>query len=367
MISRIIFVVLFTFLIVGISVFSAKIFSAGLKLPSGSRRSLTVPAIFLPLVYILSLIAIRSASFGINTGLYYVINILGGIVFYLFIGGVVLGIALFVTLFLPTTLPVPVAITILFISLALGAIGLMQATMIRTVSYTIELPNLPDAWQEKKAILVSDTHFGVINHTKFSNKVVDRILTLQPDFVFHAGDFYDGPKVETKPITASWKRLTEKVPVLYAPGNHELYGNYDEFIQSIKDAGVIVLEDSKTEVDGVQIAGLHYRERGETTTRDVLQRLMIDTTKPTILINHPPTFLKEVSNSGINLMVSGHTHRGQFWPINYLVKMIYGKYTYGHQTYETMQTITTSGVGTFGPPFRLFNPPELVILTFKRK
>lgn len=66
-------------------------------------------------------------------------------------------------------------------------------------------------------------------------------------------------------------------------------------------------------------------------------------------------------------MVSGHTHRGQFWPLNYIVKAIYGKYIYGMNVDDTLTTLTTSGVGTAGPPMRLFNSPEIVVINFQKE
>jgi uncharacterized protein len=184
----------------------------------------------------------------------------------------------------------------------------------------------------------------------------------------HAGDFYDGPAIETGPVTAAWKELAKETPIFLAPGNHESYGDYAAFIRSLRDAGITVLEDQATDYDGVSIVGLRYRDKSAgTATANALAILTLDQTKPAILINHPPTFQKQASADGIDLMVSGHTHRGQFWPFNFLVRAIYGIYTYGKHEENGLTTITTSGIGTFGPPFRLFNTPELVLIRFSTK
>ncbi|MCC6198873.1 hypothetical protein IT401_01505 [Candidatus Nomurabacteria bacterium] len=58
-------------------------------------------------------------------------------------------------------------------------------------------------------------------------------------------------------------------------------------------------------------------------------------------------------------------HNGQFWTMNYLIKGIYGRFSHGMQKYENMTVITSSGIGTFGPPYRLFNTPELILITFR--
>jgi predicted MPP superfamily phosphohydrolase len=85
----------------------------------------------------------------------------------------------------------------------------------------------------------------------------------------------------------------------------------------------------------------------------------------TILINHPPTAFAAPHEYGVNLIVSGHTHRGQTWPFRYITRKVYGKYDYGMRPYETLTSITSNGIGTFGPPIRLFNSPEVVLIHFK--
>lgn len=296
--------------------------------------------------------------------IYRMCNILFGVMFYLFLGSVLLSVLLAIV---PTLSPL-VAIAIIVISFALSILGLLQARSISTTTYTVTLPNAPESWENKKAIFLSDTHFGLMNYKKFSDKIVNRILSLNPDLVLHGGDFYDGPSIDTNPITESWKMLAEKIPVFYTSGNHEHYGPYETFIASIRDAGVTVLLDEKVMHDGVQIAGMTYRAKG----RDAEAQKAFDIIKakkdiPLILINHPPTFHKGALAAGGTLMLSGHTHRGQFSPIGLLTRLIYKKYNYGFNKYENMTAITSRGVGTAGPPMRLFNTPELVVINFKTK
>lgn len=205
-----------------------------------------------------------------------------------------------------------------------------------------------------------------MNHKKFSDKIVSRILEIAPDMVFHGGDFYDGPTITTLPISSSWRSLTEKIPVFYTSGNHEMYGPYDMFIQSIRDAGITTLLDEKVLHDGVEIAGITYRHKGEgAKAREVFESLSFDPNADTIVINHPPTFHKNAESAGATVMLSGHTHRGQFSPIGFLTWLIYGKYNYGINSTENLVAITSRGVGTAGPPLRLLNTPEFVIITFR--
>lgn len=364
-IIRIVFLVVITATTFSISLLTAKIYALGLKSSPYTTKVLLIIATLAPLLFVLTMFFSRATKSSFINALAYPINALGGIIFYLFITATFLGLILFVAHSTHTTIPSFISVFFLLGGLGLGIGGLVQATHIKTVSYTVLLPNAPSSWEGKRAVLVSDTHLGIINHKKFSNKVVDAILSINPDFVMHAGDFYDGPANDTTPITASWKRLSDRIPVFYAPGNHEEYGDYAGFLTSIKNANVTTLVDSMTLYEGVQIAGITYRDKNQSESAAVaLKALPVDSTKPLILINHPPTFQDTVETIGTNLMVSGHTHRGQFWPLQVIVKRIYGKYIYGLNKDGSLITITTSGVGTAGPPLRLFNTPELVVITF---
>lgn len=299
--------------------------------------------------------------------LYKLFNIFIAFIFYLFPAAVALSIVLALGVFSPQTTE---AISALFVTIALvlGFIGVIQSRIITVTGYRVTLPNAPMSWNGKRAVLVTDTHFGLVNNRHISRTIVSRIEALNPDFVLHAGDFYDGPTIDTKTVTEPWKNLASRIPIFYTPGNHEHYGDYEQFIFSLKDIGATVLLDDKTVYDGVVIAGILYRIKPHRDSAyHALENLSLDPLQPTILINHPPFFHEKAREMGVDLMISGHTHRGQFWLVNYIVRMLYGKYIYGLHTVGSMTAITSSGVGTAGPMSRLFNPPELVVLTFQTR
>lgn len=364
--SRILFGSIATLILITLSYFTAKMYALGMRFEVVATRLTFFIFLLVPLLFAVSMVLAQTGNIGAT--LYREIQLLAGIGFYVTLGAIVLMLCLIVAYISKSSLPTGVAWSIFFLSLAFAGIGFIQSRFIKTVRYTVTLDGAPASWNGKTAALVSDTHFGLINHKQFSNKVVDALLALHPDFVLHAGDFYDGPAIDTLPMTASWKRLVSQIPVFYAPGNHEEYGNYAGFLDSIRNAGVTILDDKKTVYDGVQIAGITYRagkDNPDATT--AITSLELSPEMPSILINHPPTAFAAAHEAGIDLQVSGHTHNGQFWPMTYLVRKIYGQYYYGLKTYEDMQIITSSGIGTFGPPFRLFNPPEIVLITFQMK
>jgi len=364
--SRIIFVLVAFAFLVGISYFTAKIYSVGFRFNGQTTKFTFLAFLLIPLLFVASMVVTRSVSWGIGPVMYTAIQIIAGTGLYIFFGAIVLGIILALGALTNTLIPTIVPLIIFGLSLLIAITGLFQARTIVVTNYEVSLPNAPTSWDGKQAILVTDTHFGFVNAGDFSDKVVDKILSINPDFVLHAGDFYDGPSIDTAPITTSWKRLTEVLPVFYTPGNHEGYGTYEAFIKSTRDANITVLDDKKVEYDGVQIAGITYRDGKESAEATAaIEGLGFDANKASILINHPPTSLPAAHNNGVSLMVSGHTHNGQFWPLNYVTRAVYGAFSYGLNTYKNVQVLTSRGVGTFGPPFRTFNQSELVLITFK--
>lgn len=365
MLLRILFGSIAALVLIAISYFTAKTYAAGFRFNGIATRTSFLVFLLIPLTFVASMLTIRSASWGAGPLVYTIIQIIAGIGFYLFIGAIALAIVLGVAALLHISIPISIAIGIGSIAIVVALIGLVQSRMVTVRDYTITLAGAPLSWNDKTAVLVTDTHFGLVNYTSFSEKVVDHILALNPDFVIHAGDFYDGPAVATEPITKSWKRLTAKAPLFYAPGNHEGYGDYKAFVESVHASGATVLDDKKVLYDGVTIAGITYRQGKESpeATKAIDELGLADGT-PTILINHPPTSLAAAQAAGVALMVSGHTHNGQMWPMTYIIRRMYGAYYHGLADYAGMKVITSSGIGTFGPPLRLFNPPELVRIHF---
>lgn len=258
------------------------------------------------------------------------------------------------------------------------AVGLLVAVAIMTIAgfiyaqtltvrnYKIQLSDTPT--KSQTIALIADTHFGPPRNTKLANRLVSKLQALSPDIILYAGDMYDGPAFDFNTINPAMRTMSTIAPVYFSPGNHEGYGPYSDFITNNTELGFINLLDTATTQSGLTILGLNYRTNN---TSDELQPL-IDTLKsnnpklfnqPVIAIHHSPIILDTLARNGVDLSVHGHTHRGQFWPNGLITRMVYGKYFYGHKMFDAMHTVTTSGVGTAGPAMRLFNTPEIVIIT----
>ncbi len=361
------FFTLFIIATLGICLFTSYIYLQSFYATTKETIQIYTLGLFLTAAFVVAFMTSRHSPAKRKNVFYIFVMTIAGYALYVFILSIPLSVVLVGSSIAGTIISPWVPATFFITGLVLGIIGNIQSWSTSTTSYSVTIPDLPEWWHDKTGVLITDTHFGIIRKHTFAKKIVSTILSLSPDVVFHGGDFYDGPDIQTQKITAIWKDLAEKIPVFYTPGNHEQYGNYQAFIKSVSDAGITVLEDKKVLFNGIQIAGITYRSKNnpaDATT--AINSLSLDPSISTILINHPPTFHEAAHEAGVSLMLSGHTHNGQFWPDNYIAKTIYRTYTYGLHRYKTMFAITSRGVGTAGPPMRLFNPPEYVVITFKK-
>lgn len=216
----------------------------------------------------------------------------------------------------------------------------------------------------KKFVMIADTHYGYIHGELEAKMLTEKINEINPDFVLIAGDFFDGPKINFEKIAKIFDNI--KAPIFYANGNHEEYGNTDEILRAISSTKIQILNNAITDFKGLQIAGVTYHEtKNEENFENILQNLGIENTKPSILIKHEPKWHQIAEKYGVDLMVSGHTHRGQMWPISYIPEKIYGKYVYGLVENNGKYSITTSGVGNWGPPQRLWSQSEIVVVNIQ--
>ncbi|HET9839114.1 MAG TPA: metallophosphoesterase [Candidatus Angelobacter sp.] len=248
--------------------------------------------------------------------------------------------------------------------------GIVNAAMLRVERVTIKLDNLPPQWRGRTAVLVSDLHLGHIRNHGFVSRVVRRIAALQPDVVLIAGDLYDGTAGDFEQLALPWKELVSGKAashgVYYIGGNHEEFYAHTEYLPALLRTGVRVLDNEKVEVDGLQIAGVHYRDAVNADRyRAVLRSLGLDRGRPSVLLLHAPVRLPISEEEGVSLQLSGHTHGGQFFPWTLVVQRVWGKFAHGLQLSGKMRVYTTYGAGTWGPPLRVGTRPEIVVISFE--
>ena len=251
------------------------------------------------------------------------------------------------------------------IAAAVSAGAVVNAVWTRVRRIRIKLPHLPAAWRGRTAALISDLHLGHVWHVSFARRMVAMIAKLKPDVVWIAGDLYDGTAVDTERAAAPLRELKPPLGVFFVEGNHEEFTNPAKYVDAIRQTGVRVLDNEKTEVDGLQIVGVPYRHATHAEHfRSVLEGLHLDRSRASVLLTHAPDQVRVAEAAGIGLQVSGHTHLGQFIPYSWIAARIYRKLVYGLNRVGKMLVYTSSGAGTWGPPMRVGTNSEIVLLTF---
>ena len=222
----------------------------------------------------------------------------------------------------------------------------------------LQIPGAP----QMKLALLSDTHLGMGVSLKRFDKVMQRIEAENPDVLLVLGDIFEyGPNRQAYAARlAQTKTPLGSYGVL---GNHEYYVGYQESKEFFKDCAVTLLENTATTLpNGVQVAGLKdIRTAG--VPADQMTRLLdeLNPQQPIILLSHTPLYAEEAAAHGADLMLSGHTHNGQLWPFNYLVKLQFPR-VYGLHQVNNMKFYITSGVFYWGVPLRFLAPAELVLI-----
>ncbi|MDB5188092.1 MAG: metallophosphoesterase [Candidatus Kaiserbacteria bacterium] len=244
--------------------------------------------------------------------------------------------------------------------------GVRRAKQIYTHSVSVTIPNLPAAWKGKKAVWVSDLHLGQIYGSKHAQKVVSSIQSLSPDIVFVGGDVFDGTKApDLHVLVAPFKTVKPSEGIYYITGNHEEFGDKTIFLDAIRGSGMQVLMDECRTINGMQIIGVDYAHASkEKDFRMLLKNIAYDPALPSILLKHEPKHLDVAEDAGISLQISGHTHRAQMWPLEYIARLAYKGYSYGLKSYGKMHVLVSSGAGTWGPPLRVGTESEVVLITF---
>lgn len=250
--------------------------------------------------------------------------------------------------------------------------GTWNAKNIKVTKYNIDIPKKESNIEELKIVMISDLHLGnIVNNSRLSN-MVERINELQPDIILMAGDIVDD---SIKPFIRenmgeTLNRLKAKYGVFASTGNHDYYGgDVEEIIKKLEASGIKVLNDEYFEInDSFLVVGRediavesYYKRK-----RSSLCEIISDGNKrlPIILIDHTPQNLKEPMENGVDLQVSGHTHRGQIFPGRYITEKLF-EVDWGYLKKDNLNVIVSSGIGTWGPPIRIGNSSEIVEINVK--
>lgn len=265
------------------------------------------------------------------------------------------------------------AASVLFSVFLILLFGHLNARNPRIKTLKLDINKNANGLTHLKIAAASDIHLGTNVGRKRFCDMVEKINNLQPDIVLFPGDIVDE---DLKPVIRqnlgdALMRIKSKYGIFAVTGNHEYIGGVDQAVKYLSDHNVQMLRDSCILIDGkFYVAGREdisinrFRSRQRKAIPEILAG--IDQDLPVILLDHQPFKLEQASNSGVDLQLSGHTHHGQMWPFNFITNLVY-ELSWGYLKKGNTHFYVSAGAGTWGPPVRTGNSPEIleIILTFQ--
>jgi len=268
-----------------------------------------------------------------------------------------------------------IAVAVAVISAGLLAWGHHEAMRVpRVKRLDVHVPRLGGGLDGARVVILADTHYGPIDRADWSARVAEAVNALDADVVVHAGDIADGTPAQRREQSAPLGTIRSRLAKVYVTGNHEYFAEAQGWLDRMAELGWEPLHNRHVVVerggDRLVLAGVDdvtAESSGLAGHRANLLGALAgaDPDRPVLLVAHQPKYVRQAAAAGIDLQISGHTHGGQIWPFNFLVRIdqpvVHGLSRHGERT----QLYTSRGTGFWGPPFRVFAPSEITLLTLR--
>jgi len=248
-------------------------------------------------------------------------------------------------------------------SLILFIIGLFSAAYPQVKNISVTVNGLPKEWQGKRIVQLSDVHLGGIYGAKFLATQVERVNALNPDLIVITGDLFDDTEGDAMSLEPELAKLKAREGVVFVPGNHDVGLGLNKVEPVLNAAHISILKDQAINIKGLEIIGLDIHQLVKDDNLPTINNLEPYTGQARLLLKHVPLDIAWAKNLNVGLQLSGHSHNGQMFPLSFITQFFYGKYQYGLYTEGAYNIYTSSGLGSWGPPVRTFNPAEIVVIT----
>lgn len=244
------------------------------------------------------------------------------------------------------------ALSALMLSLLIGLWGVKKASLPEVVPVTLRSPKLTSPL---RFVQISDVHIGS-RSSRFLRHIVDQVNDLQPDFLCITGDFIDERNISTERLAALRDVV---VPIYFCTGNHEHYEDLSDILERLEELGVVILRGERIERHGIQIVGFDDQSDPD-FLQEALPTLGLRDDLFSLLLFHRPHGFVHAAANGIDLKISGHTHKGQIRPFDLLVRMQF-KYMSGLYQQGDAYLYVNEGTGTWGPTMRIGTRSEITL------
>jgi predicted MPP superfamily phosphohydrolase len=251
-------------------------------------------------------------------------------------------------------------------AIVISLYGIWNSSHFRVTRIAVPLPNVPDAWRGKRLVFFSDVHLGDVRAEGFAKKIVKKVRILDPSVVLIGGDLFDGVKCDAEKLIAPFRELRPPRGVYFVSGNHEYIRDREIFLGAVRNAGITILHNEKVDLAGIDLIGVDWDSTDKKENfAAILEHMDIAKGRPNILLRHVPDDLGIAERAGVLFQLSGHTHRGQFWPLSLATRYFYKGFDYGFHYFGKMAIYISSGIGTWMSPFRFGTKAEIVVIEFK--
>lgn len=250
---------------------------------------------------------------------------------------------------------------VLSVPVLVVAAGVVNANVLRVREYTVEVPRRSSTLREMKVVFAADLHLSNLTPKNFLERFADKVNAQKPNIVLIGGDILEGHSGDGAMglYEAQFRRLESRYGVYAVSGNHEGYARTKgEFFDR---SHIRFLQDAVEKIDDAFT--LIGRKDGRGGTRKSIDDLLRDAPDdlPVIVLDHRPGDMERVSRSRVDLQLSGHTHHGQLFPVNFITQRQYGL-SWGHLKKGNTHFIVTSGAQLWGPPVRTVGASEILVI-----
>lgn len=253
------------------------------------------------------------------------------------------------------------------LTLTAAVVGLDQAASVRVARVTVETERLNFDARPLRIVLLADLHLGRTSNADTIRRVRDLAAREKPDLLLSAGDFIDVPCAEAKAQANLFRAIRSPLGKYAVLGNHECYAGAAKATELLDDAGFVLLRNHVT------VLGEYWKLAGvdDPASGDLVQlgegpeKWLLPAPKKErycILLKHRPE-VSDAARRNVDLQLSGHTHNGQIFPFGLFTRRAY-PWPVGRlmEFRDGLTFYISPGAGTWGPPFRLFAPPEITVL-----
>ncbi len=277
------------------------------------------------------------------------------------------------------------------LSLSASSYGLWNAHHPIVTSLEVEVGELPESWEGSTVVQLSDVHLGGAHGTGFLRRVVKMVNALDAEAVFITGDLFNGSCSDFHRFKDLLDSLRARRGVFFVTGNHEGYAGLAAPLELLKQTKIRILDDECVEIDGLQLVGISFPwfSRERTSVNPFESGGCYRPEKPSILLYHTPTNVLQsygdrntqqvqsyfapdtrfsfAAEAGVDLQLSGHTHRGQMFPFGILTRVLWNGFDRGLHRIGGLTLYVSSGTGTWGPPVRTGSRSEVVAITLRKR